>query len=79
MSAYVLPGFKPATADEVKRHCTRTFDPVRFYAQEGGQVVGYCVLEPEQRRISYPWCKKGFESRRASIPGSSTVRAPIAG
>jgi hypothetical protein len=25
-------------------------------------VVGYCTLEPEQGRISFPWCKKGHEA-----------------
>jgi hypothetical protein len=64
VAAFALPGFKPATADEVKRRTrSRNFDPTsRFYAEEGGQVVGYCVLEPTQGRISHPWCKKGFES-----------------
>lgn len=64
VSAYSLPGFKPSTADDVKKRTRgRHFDPTsRFYAEEGGQVVGYCVLEPEQGRVSYPWCKKGFES-----------------
>lgn len=64
VSAYSLPGFKPATADDVKKRTRgRHFDPTsRFYAEDGGQVVGYCVLEPEQGRVSYPWCKKGFEA-----------------
>lgn len=64
VAANALPGFKPATADEVKRRTRgRGFDPTaRFYAEENGQVVGYCVLEPEQGRISYPWCKKGHEA-----------------
>lgn len=63
-AAFALPGFKPATEDEVKRRTrARGFDPAnRFYAEENGQVVGYCVLEPGQGRISYPWTKKGFES-----------------
>jgi hypothetical protein len=63
-SAFALPGFKPATEDEVKRRTrARGFDPAsRFYAEEGGQVVGYCVLEPGQGRVSYPWCRKGFEA-----------------
>ena len=58
VAAFNLPGFKPATAEDVKRRTRgRTFDPAsRFYADEGRQVVGYCVLEPEQSRISYPWC-----------------------
>lgn len=64
VAANALPGFKPATGDEVKRRTrARSFDPsTRFYADEQGQLVGYCVLEPDQGRISYPWCKRGFES-----------------
>ncbi len=64
VAAYQFPGFKATTADEVrKRTRGRGFDPgSRFYAEEGGQVVGYCTLEPEQGRISHPWCKKGFEA-----------------
>jgi hypothetical protein len=62
--AFSLPGFKPATAEDVKKRTRgRGFDPTsRFYAEEGGQVVGYCTLEPEQGRVSVPWCKKGFET-----------------
>jgi GNAT superfamily N-acetyltransferase len=62
--AFALPGFKPATEDEVrKRTRARGFDPgARFYAEVDGQVVGYCVLEPGQGRVSYPWCRKGFEA-----------------
>jgi hypothetical protein len=61
--AFIYPGFKPATADEVKRRTrSRGFDPTtRFYAEDSNQIVGYCVLEPEQGRISYPWCKSGYE------------------
>ena len=64
VAANTLPGFKPATGEEVRRRTrARSFDPsARFYAVESGQVVGYCVLEPEQGRISYPWCKPGFEA-----------------
>ncbi len=67
--AFALPGFKPALEDEVKRRVRgRGFDPsARFYAEEDGQIVGYCVLEPAQSRISYPWCKKGFESAAAPL------------
>jgi hypothetical protein len=63
-SAYGLPGFKPATAEDVRRRVrSRQFDPTsRFYAEENGQVVGYCALEPEQGRVSFPWCKKGYEA-----------------
>jgi hypothetical protein len=64
IAAFTLPGFKPATAEEVKRRTrSRGFDSTaRFYAEDNGQAVGYCTLEPEQGRISFPWCKKGFES-----------------
>jgi hypothetical protein len=64
VAAFALPGFKPATADDVKKRTrARGFVPgARFYAEDGGQVVGYCTLEPEQGRISFPWCKKGFEA-----------------
>ncbi len=64
VAAFALPGFKPATADDVKKRTrARGFDPTaRFYAEVGGLVVGYCVLEPEQGRISYPWCRKGSEA-----------------
>lgn len=64
VAANALPGFKPATGDDVRRRTRgRAFDPTaRFYAEEGGQVVGYCVLEPDQGRVSYPWCKKGHEA-----------------
>lgn len=63
-SAYGLPGFKPATAEDVRRRVrSRQFDPTsRFYAEEKGGVVGYCVLEPEPGRVSFPWCKKGYEA-----------------
>ena len=64
VAADALPGFKPATADEVKhRAAARGFNPAaRFFAEEAGQAVGYCTLEPDQGRISFPWCKKGFEA-----------------
>ncbi|MBA4190288.1 MAG: hypothetical protein C0467_20065 [Planctomycetaceae bacterium] len=63
-TASALPGCKLATAADVqKRTSAPTFDATsRFYAEEAGQVVGYCVLEPEQGRVSFPWCKAGFES-----------------
>lgn len=63
-AAFALPGFKPATEDDVRRRTrARGFDPTsRFYAVENDQVVGYCILEPDQGRIGYPWCRKGYES-----------------
>ena len=58
-----LPGFKPAKAEDVQRRTrARGFDPTtRWYAEEGGEVVGYCSLEPEQGRISVPWCRPGHD------------------
>src|SRR5579871_4360442 len=57
-----LPGFKPAQPQEIrKRALARDFDPAtRFFAEEGGRLVGYCGFQA-CGRISYPWCKKGFE------------------
>lgn len=68
-AAFALPGFKPATEDDVRRRTrARGFDPgARFYAVEGGQVVGYCVLEPDQGRVGFPWCRKGFEGVAAEL------------
>lgn len=74
--AFSLPGFKPATEDDVRRRTrARSFDPeCRFYAERDGQVVGYCTLEPDQGRISYPWCRKGFENV-APVLFESALRA----
>src|SRR5438874_4371937 len=57
-----LPKFKPATLDEVRRRCSAPgFDPrSRFFAIEDGQTVGYASFHANGR-ISYPWCRKGFE------------------
>jgi hypothetical protein len=68
-TAFALPGFKPATEDDVKRRTrARGFDQsTRVYAEEAGQIVGYCTLEPSQSRVSYPWCKKGFEAAAAPL------------
>lgn len=64
VAAHALPGFKPATAADVQRRTrARGFDPTsRFYAETGGAVVGYCALEPDQGRVSFPWCRKGHEA-----------------
>lgn len=57
-----LPKFKPATLPEVQRRTQgRDFDPaLRFFAEEGGEIVGYVTGNPNGR-VSYPWCKKGHE------------------
>lgn len=62
-AAAALPGFKPASAEEIRRRVrSREFSPeTRFYAEEGGRVVGYAVLQPNGR-ASYPWCLPGHES-----------------
>lgn len=80
-AAFSLPGFKPATEDEVKRRTrARGFDPAsRFYAEDGGQVVGYCVLEPGQGRISYPWCRKGSEAAAPELFEAAVQAAKAAG
>jgi hypothetical protein len=59
----LLPKFKPATLDEVRRRCRAPdFDPQsRFFALEGEQPVAYVSFHANGR-ISYPWCRKGFES-----------------
>jgi hypothetical protein len=68
-AACIYPGFKPAKIEDVqKRTRARSFDPAtRVYAVEGGEVVGYCVLEPEQGRISFPWCKRGHTAAAAPL------------
>jgi hypothetical protein len=62
-AAGALPRFKPATLHEVQRRIrTRDFDPgTRFYADENGRVVGYCMIQANGR-ISYPWCLPGHEA-----------------
>jgi hypothetical protein len=57
-----LSKFKPGTVEEVRRRCQAPgFDPAtRFYAEEGGRVVGYAVLH-DNGRVSYPWCRRGSE------------------
>jgi hypothetical protein len=64
VAAFALPGFKPANAEDVKRRTRgRGFDPnTRVYAEENGQILGYCTLEATHGRISFPWCRKGHES-----------------
>jgi len=81
VAANALAGFKPATGGEVKRRTRpRSFDPgARFFAEAGGQVVGYCVLEPDQGRISFPWCKAGFESAASLLFDAALDAARVRG
>jgi hypothetical protein len=63
-----LPKFKPATLDEVRRRCrSADFDPrARFYAvpdgTSGNRAVGYSAFQ-HNGRVSFPWCRKGFEDQ----------------
>jgi hypothetical protein len=63
MAALALPKFKSATLHEVQRRTrARDFDPsTRLYAEQDGQLVGYCVVQPNGR-ISYPWYLPGHEA-----------------
>jgi hypothetical protein len=57
-----LPKFKPATLDEVRRRLRgKDFDPAaRFFALANGRPMGYVTFQ-RNGRVSYPWCRKGFE------------------
>src|SRR5436309_599973 len=61
-AAGALPKFKAATPEEVRRRCQAPdFDPTsRWYAEEGGQVIGY-VAWHGNGRVSFPWCRPGHE------------------
>jgi GNAT superfamily N-acetyltransferase len=67
-AAAALPKFKAATLHEVQRRIrARDFDAAtRFYAEESGRVVGYCVIQPNGR-VSYPWCLPGHEAHAAGL------------
>jgi hypothetical protein len=68
LAAGSLPGFKPATAEEIaRRYQAADPDPEsRYYAVEGGEVVGYAAFG-SNGRISYPW----------SLPEADAVRGPL--
>jgi hypothetical protein len=57
-----LPRFKPATVQEAQRRLRdKDFDPgTRFYVEDGGTLVGYANFNANSR-ISFPWCRPGFE------------------
>ena len=80
-TAYLLPGFKPTTADEVRKVTRgRGFDPAtHFYAEENGQVVGFCTLEAEAGRIGYPWCRKGHEAAAGPLFDATLAAAKSRG
>ncbi|VTU00429.1 Uncharacterized protein OS=Singulisphaera acidiphila (strain ATCC BAA-1392 / DSM 18658 / VKM B-2454 / MOB10) GN=Sinac_5816 PE=4 SV=1 [Gemmataceae bacterium] len=80
-AAAALPGFKPAAAADVrKRTAAPAFDPAtRFYAEDGGRVVGYCVLEPGQGRVSFPWCVPGAEAAAPALLDAAVRAAKARG
>lgn len=55
--------FKPASMLDIQRRIkAKEFDPsTRFYAEEGGNVVGYCTYQ-RNGRVSYPWYLPGHEA-----------------
>jgi len=57
------PKFKAATVEEIRRrYAAADFDPAtRFYAEEGGKVVGYCGYHANGR-ISFPFTLNGSEA-----------------
>jgi len=59
-----LPGFKTATAEEVRRRTRpKNFDPLtRFYAVDDGKVVGYSTIQ-DNGRVGYPWCLPGHDAQ----------------
>ncbi|MBX6314444.1 MAG: hypothetical protein IRY99_16245, partial [Isosphaeraceae bacterium] len=67
VAAAALPGFKPATAEEIARRYRADDDPMsRFYAVEGDRVIGYATFSPSGR-ISYPWCLPDAPDRREPL------------
>ena len=67
-AAGALPGFKPASADEIARRF-RNVDPdvtSKFYAIENDEIVGYSVFNPDGR-ISYPWCLPEAQAARRHL------------
>src|SRR5204862_8365683 len=67
---------KPASVQEVQRRVrARDFQPAqRFYAEDNGQVVGYCNFTANGR-VSYPWTLPGQE--RAAAPLFAAARAGL--
>jgi hypothetical protein len=72
-----LPGFKPATSEDVRRRTRATdFDAgMRFYAVAATEVVGYCTVNPNGR-IGYPWCLPGHAAEELLLNAAiEAVRA----
>ncbi len=67
-AAALLPAFKPATAEEVRRrYQSSDLDPTsKCYAFAKDRMVGYAVFNPNGR-ISYPWCLPEFQHARQPL------------
>jgi hypothetical protein len=67
-AAAEFPKFKPASVDEVRRRTQAAdFEPAtRFYAEEGGKVIGYATYSANGR-VSFPWTLKGGEAAREPL------------
>ena len=56
-----LPGFRPVSADDVRRGIHGRFEPgTRYFAEDGGKVVGYVTFEATGR-VHHPFCLPGYE------------------
>jgi hypothetical protein len=67
-AACSLPGFKPATAEEIsRRYGAADSDPAtRHYAIAGGEVAGYAAFH-SNGRASYPWCLPDASELRGAL------------
>jgi hypothetical protein len=67
-AAGILPRFKVATLDEMRRRCRAPdFDPAtRLFALDGERVVGYATFHANGR-VSFPWCRVGHEHRAEEL------------
>jgi hypothetical protein len=75
VAAGELPAFKAATPEEIARRY-RSGDAdsaTKLFAVEHGQIIGYAVWSATGR-ISYPWCRQGFDSAREPLL-EATLRA----
>ena len=67
-AAAKLPGFRPLSADEVRRGANGRPEPgTRFYAEDAGQVVGYATFDPTGR------VSLGFNDLNVTLPSTVLV------
>jgi hypothetical protein len=56
-----LPGFRPVSADEVRKSVNgRGEAGTRYFAEDAGRVIGFAGFDPSGR-VHYPWCLPGHE------------------